>query len=102
MRYWIVSHDREALDGMRLAGVRGTLAEDEKSAEAAIAAACADESVAVLLVTKTVERWLPATVARLKLQGRRPLLTVIPDPRGQGLGSDEITDLIRDAIGVKI
>ena len=102
MRYWIVSHDREALDGMRLVGICGELAADPSAAEAAIRRACADETVAVLLVTKTVERWLPATIARLKLEGHRPLLTVIPDPRGEGLGSDEITDLIRDAIGVKI
>lgn len=87
---------------MRLAGIRGTLAADRQAAAAAIEAACADRSVAVLLVTKTVERWLPATVARLKLEGRSPLLTVIPDPQGDGLGSDEITDLIRNAIGVKI
>ena len=87
---------------MRLVGICGELAADPSEAEAAIRRACADETVAVLLVTKTVERWLPATIARLKLEGHRPLLTVIPDPRGEGLGSDEITDLIRDAIGVKI
>ncbi len=102
MRYWLVSHDRTALDGMRLVGISGTLVSDGPGAEAAIQDACADETVAVLLVTKTVERWLPATVARLKLEGRRPLLTVIPDPGSEGLGSDEITGLIRDAIGVKI
>ena len=102
MRYFLVSHDQEALDGMRLAGITGTLAADAAAAEEAIQRACADGTVAVLLVTKTVERWVPATVDRLKLEGHRPLLAVIPDPRGEGLGSDEITDRIRDAIGVKI
>ena len=102
MKYWLVSHCREALDGMRLAGICGELAEDAAAAEDAVKRACADETVAVLLVTKTVEGWCKDTVDRLKLAGRRPLMTVIPDPGGTGLGAEEITGLIREAIGVKI
>lgn len=102
MRYWLISDSREALEGMRLAGVNGELAEDAAQAEAAVARACGDESVAVLLVTAAIERWIPETVAKHKLMGRRPLLTVIPGPDGAGLGPDYITGLIRQAIGVKI
>lgn len=102
MRYWLISDSGEALDGMRLAGVSGELVTDALAAEAAIARACADESIAVLLVTAAVERWLPDTIARHKLTGHRPLLAVIPGPDGRGLGPDAISGLIRQAIGVKI
>ena len=102
MRHFLISHSQAALDGMRLAGVAGQLVSDSAAAEAAIKTACADETVAVLLVTKTVEGWCKDTVDRLKLAGRRPLMTVIPDPGGDGLGAEEITGLIREAIGVKI
>lgn len=102
MRHFLVSHSQTALNGMRLAGVAGELVADGAAAEAAVRRACADETVAVLLVTKTVEGWCKPTVDRLKLAGHRPLLTVIPDPEGGGLGEEEITGLIREAIGVKI
>lgn len=102
MRYWLISDSGEALDGMRLAGVSGELVTDASAAETAIARACADESIAVLLVTAAVERWLPDTIARHKLTGHRPLLAVIPGPDGRGLGPDAISGLIRQAIGVKI
>lgn len=102
MRYWLVADDPEALEGMRLAGVKGELAADAVSAEAAVRRACSDESVAVLLVTRGVEAMIADTVARLKLSGQRPLVGVIPGPGDDGLGADAITGLIRKAIGVKI
>jgi vacuolar-type H+-ATPase subunit F/Vma7 len=102
MRYWLISHSREALDGMALAGVSGQLVADAAQAEAAVVQACADESIGVLLVTTAVSQWIPDTVARLKLSGHQPLLTVIPGPDGEGLGTAAITDLIEQAIGVKI
>lgn len=102
MRYWLIADSREALDGLRLAGVSGELAADAAQAEAAVSRACGDESIAVLLVTAGVAGWIPATVERHKLSGRQPLLTVIPGPDGAGLGPEAITGLIRQAIGVKI
>lgn len=102
MRYWLISDSQEALDGMRLAGVRGERVSTASEAETAIARACADDSVAVLLVTAAVERWIPDTIAAHKLTGHEPFLAVIPGPDGRGLGPDAITGLIRQAIGVNI
>lgn len=102
MKYWLITDNREALDGLRLAGVAGELVEDGAQAEAAVARACGDASIAVLLLTTAVAGWIPGTVARHKLSGRQPLLTVIPGPDGAGLGPEAITGLIREAIGVKI
>ena len=102
MRYWLVSDDPQALEGMRLAGVKGELAADAASAETAVRRACSDESVAVLLVTRGVEAMIADTIARLKLSGQRPLVGVIPGSGDDGLGPDAITGLIRKAIGVKI
>jgi V/A-type H+-transporting ATPase subunit F len=102
VRYWLISHSQEALDGMELAGVHGELVTDAAQAEAAVARACGDETVAVLLVTTTVSQWISDTVARHKLSGHQPLMAVIPGPEGGGLGEDSITERIRQAIGVKI
>ena len=102
MRYWLISDSRTALTGMRLAGVAGELVADAGEAEAAVARACADDSVTVLLLTATVGDWLPQLVEKHKLSGKKPLLAVIPGPDGAGLGPDYITGMIRQAIGVKI
>lgn len=102
MRYWLVADSSQALDGMRLAGVDGELVKDAAAAEAAVRRACRDESVAVLLVTRSVEEMISDTINRLKLADQRPLVGVIPGPDGRGLGPDAITGLVRQAIGVKI
>ena len=101
MRYRLITESAESLDGMRLAGVDGCLVHDEAETEAAVSAACADEGVAVLLITSVAASWISQTVERLKLSGHRPLVTIIPSP-GQNIGQEMISNLIRDAIGVKI
>lgn len=102
MRYWLIADDSRTLEGMRLGGVSGELVSDAAQAEAAVSRACTDSSIAVLLITTAVSEWIPAAVERHKLSGRQPLLAVIPGPDGRGLGRDSITDLIQQAIGVKI
>ena len=102
MRYWLIADSSQALEGMRLAGVKGELVSDAAEAKAAVRRACADPSVAVLLVTRGVEEMISDTVDALKLSGQRPLVGVVPGPGGEGLGPEAITGLIRKAIGVKI
>ena len=97
----MIADSAEALEGMRLAGVKGELVSDAAEAKAAVQRVSGDASVAVLLITHGVEEMIPDTVDKMKLSGQRPLLGVIPGPGG-GLGPDAITGRIRKAIGVKI
>jgi V/A-type H+-transporting ATPase subunit F len=102
VKYYLIADDELALTGMRFAGVEGEVVTDPAAARSAAEKAVTDSDIAVLLVTTGVEALIPDTVGRMKLSGRRPLLAVIPSPGAEGLGSDSITDLIRQAIGVKI
>ena len=102
MRYWLIADSAEALEGMRLAGVKGEQVSGAAEARAAVRRAAEDASVAVLLVTRGVEELIPETVEKLKLSGQRPLLGIIPGPGGAGLGPDAITGRIQKAIGVNI
>jgi len=101
VRYWLISDEREALRGMRLAGVSGELVAGEAEAAAAASRAFSDDTIAVVLMTSTVAQWLSGVVQQHKLSGKRPLLAVIPGPDGD-LGQYSITDLIQQAIGVKL
>lgn len=102
MRYYLISDTAEALTGLRLAGVTGELVKSPAEASEAVDRVCADESVAVLLLTVGAAAMIQETVDRLKLAGHRPLVTVIPTPGEKGRGTNAMTELIREAIGVKI
>jgi len=100
VRYYLLSENETALTGLRLAGVEGRRVTNAAEAEAAVKMIRAQEDIAVLLMTPETAAMIPETVGELKIAGRRPLLTVIPSPQG----GDEVglTDMIRQAIGVKL
>ena len=52
MRCFCITDDPDVLTGMRLAGIEGARAATKKEVDAAISRACADQGVAVLIVTE--------------------------------------------------
>lgn len=102
MKYFCVSDDPDVLTGMRLAGIAGTRASTPKEVEAAVRAACADRSVAILLVTDGCYVMCRELIDSLKLNAGRPLVNVIADSRGRRSVSDAISHLVSEAIGIKI
>lgn len=101
MRYFLICDDNDTLTGMRLAGITGVIATSKKDVESHIEAAIADEDIAVLLITERCAAMTEEKVVRIRLSAHRPLVVVIPGSGG-GDGRQSITDIIRNAIGVKI
>lgn len=103
MRMYAITHDRDTVTGLRLAGIEGCVVSGAAKVSERIAEAeKPDSGVAVLLITETCARLVPEKVRQMKLSSVNPLLVVIPDSDGSGREPDSITRLIRDAIGVKI
>lgn len=102
MRFFVISNETDTLTGMRLAGMEGAMVSDRRSLEEHIEKVCADENIAVLLITENCASFAPDIINKLKLSGERPLVTVIPGSHGSQLPPDSITRLIREAIGVNI
>ncbi len=102
MKYWCVTDDPDVLTGMRLAGVDGTLAAGAREVAAAVAGACADPDIAVLLVTEGSYALCRETLDQRRLSAGRPLVNIIPDSHGPRRVKNYITRLIDEAIGIKI
>ncbi len=102
MRIIAVSDDRDTLTGLRLAGIEGIFAENTKDIAAAIRQARDDKSCAMLLITDSCAEKVPEPVKELKLSATPPLLVTIPSATGRRSSSESITDLIAEAIGVKL
>ncbi len=102
MRMFAIADEADVLTGLRLSGVEGRLVTDRREAEAGVEAAQADAQIAVLLITERCAELIPETVKKLKLSSSNPLLVVIPGMKGSNRGENSITELIREAIGIRI
>ena len=102
MRIYLVSDNIDTRDGMRLAGVEGTVVHGEPEVRQALQKAMDDPEVGIVLVTEKLVRLCSDLVYDLKLNRKRPLIVEIPDRHGSGRAKDSITRYVRDAIGVKI
>ncbi len=102
MKYFVISDDADILDGMRLAGIGGQLAADEKEVSRLLRQVTEDESVAVLLITESCADMCRDAIDALRVSAARPLVAVIPGKNGSYTGADSVSRLIRETIGVKI
>ncbi len=102
MKYFLISDNTDTVTGMRLAGIDGVIAHTAEQVRYHIGRACADESVAILLITEQLVPKCPELIYDIKLNRRKPLIVEIPDRHGSGRSSDSILNYVRDAIGVKV
>ena len=105
MRFFLISDNSDAMNGLRLAGIEGTVARSEADLRNALEMARADAAnqpdIAVLLVTEKIAETYTATLDSARAAGG-PLLITVPSTGGGAAGKDRLTRYIREAIGVKI
>jgi V/A-type H+-transporting ATPase subunit F len=102
MKFFLLSDNNDTLVGMRLAGIEGAIAHDYFAAKKALLTAIEDKETAVLLITQKLEKLLGKLVYDLKLSRRQPLIVVIPDRDAETSISEQISEYIRSAIGLKL
>ena len=95
MRFFLISDNSDAMNGLRLAGIEGTVARSEADLRNAL------EMAALLLVTEKIAETYTATLDSARAAGG-PLLITVPSTGGGAAGKDRLTRYIREAIGVKI
>ena len=114
MRFFLISDNSDAMNGLRLAGIEGTVARSEADLRNALemaagepapaaprAQAAQQPDIAVLLVTEKIAETYTATLDSARAAGG-PLLITVPSTGGGAAGKDRLTRYIREAIGVKI
>lgn len=102
MKYYLLSDNVDTQTGMALAGIEGRIVHTPEELRLAIENVCADDSVAILLITEKLLPLCPELIYSIKLKQRRPLIVEVPDRHGSGKGADSIARYVRDAIGVKV
>lgn len=101
MRIFAISDEKDALTGLRLAGIEGNLVSTRKEVEEQVNFVKANSDIAILLMTENCAELVPELVKKLKLSATNPLLVVIPGTSGSKSAPDAITRLISEAIGIK-
>ena len=96
MRFFLISDNSDAMNGLRLAGIEGTVARSEADLRNALEMAAQQPDIAVLLAETYT-----ATLDSARAAGG-PLLITVPSTGGGAAGKDRLTRYIREAIGVKI
>ena len=102
MRFFLISDNIDTRMGFRLSGVEGVVVHEPAEFREAFAAALADESIGVVLVTEKLVNLCPDEVRDAKLNKSIPLVVEIPDRHGTFKPGEAIGAYIRDAIGIKI
>lgn len=102
MRYYLISDNIDTLTGMRLVGIEGTIISEEKELSNKLDEVLSDKSIAVLLLTESINNMCKERLFDIKLKNKQPLIVVIPDRHGNGRAGDSITSYVKDAIGLTI
>ena len=102
MRFELISDSTDALVGMRLAGIPGTMAKNEEEVKRALKKAIEDKEIAIILITEKLAEICKDLLYELKNSDIKTLIIEIPDGKSTTRKKDAITEYIRDAIGLKI
>ncbi len=101
MKFYLLSSDADTLVGLRLAGIQGKLLQKNEDALLQIEKISEDKDVGMILITPAVAKALGSSLTELKKKNL-PLITEIPDSNPQNNSADNVTDYIRNAVGIKI
>lgn len=102
MRFFLISDNSDAKNGMRLAGIEGVVARSESDVRNALDTVSRARDIGMVLVTEKIADTYQSILDEARQVQTGPLLVTIPSTGGSGAGKDRITRYVREAIGVKI
>lgn len=103
MRFFLISDNSDAMNGMRLAGIEGVVARNEADLRAALDKAMNSEDIGMILVTEKISDAYQEILDEVRGGDQTgTLLVTVPSTGGSAAGKDRITRYVREAIGVKI
>lgn len=100
MKFYLLTDDPDTLVGLRLAGIQGKLLQNGSDALCEIENLCKDNGIGMLLITPNISKTLGNSLTELKKRNL-PLIVEIPDSNPQNNSPDNVTDYIRNAVGIK-
>ena len=101
MRFFLISDNSDAMNGLRLAGIEGTVARSEADLRQALENAAKQPDIAFFFNDTATTEIYTEVLDSARAKGT-PLLITVPSTGGGAAGKDRLTRYIREAIGVKI
>lgn len=102
MRFFLISDNNDAMNGMRLAGIEGVVVRSKADMRAALKEISAAPDIGMVLITEKVADTYQALVDGARKAQTGTLVITVPSTGGSAAGKDRITRYVREAIGVKI
>ncbi len=102
MKCFLISDNVDTQIGMRLAGIDGVVVHKHDEVIEALDKAAADDSLAVIFITKILTDLCRDEISERKLTLRKPLIVEIPDRHGDSHISETLSRYVSDAVGMKI
>lgn len=99
MKLKLITDNRDAATGMRLAGIEYSLAFSSEECEKAINGCIADGETGIILVTQELYEKYADFIDSVKKTVNLPLITEIPDSDGN-FKNNAITRYVSDAMGI--
>ncbi|MCI2046277.1 MAG: V-type ATP synthase subunit F [Faecalibacterium sp.] len=102
MRFYLISDNSDAKNGMRLAGIEGVVARSAEDVRHALDTVAHTPDIGMVLVTEKISDTYQGILDEARQAQTGPLLVTVPSTGGSDAGKDRITRYVREAIGVKI
>lgn len=102
MRFYVISDNTDTITGLRLAGLKGVVVHDREEILKALDEAVNNPETGIIIMTELLAERVQDVVKDIRLDSRKPIITVIPDRHGERRRPDYITSYIKESIGLKI
>jgi V/A-type H+-transporting ATPase subunit F len=99
-RYFVVG-DEDTVLGFQCAGVAGAVVNTSQEAAEALRRV-REGGVGVVIVTEEVADMVRAEMDALRFEEALPLVVEVPGPQGPLPGRRTLSDIIREAVGIKV
>ena len=102
MRYtYYVIGDEDVVLGFRTAGITGRAVTNRQEALVALKLA-QEKDVGVVILTEEVSEMVRAEVEEIRFGEALPLIVEVPGMNGPLPGRKSLTDMIREALGIRV
>jgi V/A-type H+/Na+-transporting ATPase subunit F len=101
MNYYVIGGEDVVL-GFGYADVAGKVVTTPEETKAALAEACANEKIQVVIIEDLAASSIRAEVDRVRFTAHRPVVVEVPGPKGPDPNRADLMKLIREAVGIKL
>lgn len=102
MRFFLISDNSDAMNGMRLAGIEGAVVRSDADLKQVLEKIFADQDIGMILVTEKISETYQKMLDEVLANQTGPMLVTVPSTGGSAAGKGRIARYVREAIGIKI